>query len=161
MNCICKNCEKHFISKTNRGAMYCSNSCKVTAYRKRQRKICERCDSEYVPMRGSRQKYCSRKCASDARKIFLDIPSCIEGASRKLDKNIGYIRLYVPMHPEANTWGYVYEHRIVAENMIKRRLLPNEVVHHKNGKRWDNREENLEVMDKRVHSSLPRRKEKC
>jgi hypothetical protein len=58
------------------------------------------------------------------------------------------------MHPEANTWGYAYEHRIVVEQKINRRLLPSEIVHHKNGKRWDNRPENLEVMDKSEHGKL-------
>ena len=58
------------------------------------------------------------------------------------------------MHPEANTWGYVYEHRIIAEQMIRRRLKKDEIVHHKNGKRWDNRIENLEVMDKVEHAKL-------
>ena len=78
----------------------------------------------------------------------------VENASRKIDKNIGYVRVYAPMHPEANTWGYVYEHRIIAEQMIRRRLKKDEIVHHKNGKRWDNRIENLEVMDKVEHAKL-------
>ena len=58
------------------------------------------------------------------------------------------------MHPEANSWGYVYEHRVIAEEIINRRLEENEVVHHKNGKRWDNRIENLEVMDKSEHAKM-------
>lgn len=64
------------------------------------------------------------------------------------------LRVYVPMHREANTWGYVYEHRVVAEKILERDLLLGEIVHHKNGKRWDNRPENLEVMNKSDHAKL-------
>jgi hypothetical protein len=60
--------------------------------------------------------------------------------------------------------GYVYisigkynrklEHVYVAEQMIGRTLEKNEVVHHKNGDRKDNRRENLEVMTRSAHSIL-------
>jgi len=100
------------------------------------------------------QKYCSKKCSADSKRKYFDIPSCLKDPTRKIDKNIGYVRIYVPMHPEANNRGYVYEHRIIAEKMIGRSLKKNEVVHHKNRIRWDNRKENLAVMDKRTHSRL-------
>jgi len=99
-------------------------------------------------------RFCSNKCIGQSRKKYLDIPDCLENSERKLDKNLGYVRIYAPMHREANTWGYVYEHRVIAEQIIGRDLKKDEVVHHINGKRWDNRPENLQVMDKREHSKI-------
>lgn len=44
-----------------------------------------------------------------------------------------------------------YEHRLIAMRTLKRKLFPNEVVHHINGVRSDNRLINLCVMDRRQH----------
>ncbi len=55
-----------------------------------------------------------------------------------------------------------YEHRIVMERDLGRRLYDDEVVHHKNHDRLDNRIENLEVMTFEEHGLLhqsERRKE--
>jgi len=62
-----------------------------------------------------------------------------------------YIKIKMPEHPDATIEGYVLEHRLVMENYLKRRLLPFEEVHHRNGVKDDNAIENLELVLKYKH----------
>jgi hypothetical protein len=50
----------------------------------------------------------------------------------------------IPHHPRASN-GYVFEHILMMEQVLGRRLHPDESVHHRNGVRDDNRAENLEL----------------
>ena len=45
-------------------------------------------------------------------------------------------------------------HRVIAEKMIGRPLLFNEVVHHIDGDKLNNRQENLEIMSRSDHSRM-------
>jgi len=68
----------------------------------------------------------------------------------------GYVFVYVPEHPNAKRsgtggGGYVLEHRLVIEKSLGRYLTNNEEVHHINGKKDDNRIENLELVVKKFH----------
>lgn len=59
----------------------------------------------------------------------------------------GYVLVKCRQHPFASKTGYVREHRLVVEAKIGRYLLPNEVVHHKDGNTSNNTPSNLELFD--------------
>jgi hypothetical protein len=66
--------------------------------------------------------------------------------------NSGYVLIYVPNHLNAKRDGYILEHRYIWEQ-INGPLKSNEVVHHINGIRDDNRIENLMALTHSKHSS--------
>lgn len=59
----------------------------------------------------------------------------------------GYVKIRTEKGDGANG-KYEYEHRLVMEHMLGRKLLSEESVHHINGNRSDNRIENLELWSK-------------
>lgn len=73
-------------------------------------------------------------------------------AGNRLVTTGGYVIVYCPSHPHAKPNGYVFEHRLIMENQLKRFLHSWEHVHHINHKRSDNRPENLEVLLNRKHA---------
>lgn len=80
------------------------------------------------------------------------------GIGHKKYRSDGYITIYFPDHPRSTKEGYILEHVLVAECILGRWLKDNECVHHINGKRNDNRKENLVVMTKSEHMSLHSKK---
>lgn len=66
----------------------------------------------------------------------------------------GYVFLRRPDHPQAMKTGYVAEHRMVASDILGKRLHTKDEVHHINGKHGDNRPENLMVVKHGRHQKL-------
>lgn len=115
---------------------------------------------------GSNNEYARKKMSEKAKgkKYALGRKATIEqrvhlsmvksGGIGKKDLHKGYIRLYFPDHPKSDKWGYILEHDLIMECSIGRWLTKDEVVHHKNGIKNDNRIENLQLLTRKEHSRL-------
>lgn len=78
-------------------------------------------------------------------------------------KQSGYIMCLKPNHPNSSKEGYVFEHRLVMEEFLGRYLKPEEIIHHKNEIRDDNRIENLMLFSNiaehlKYHATLKKQK---
>jgi hypothetical protein len=157
----CAHCKDRFQTNFSE-ANYCSRSCAASGRKRTNKQIsrkCLTCEKEFsVPpcrLKAKRRtkhghnvaSFCSRPCgyAYDRRQsthrsvhpsgyVFVNIP---KGHPLYTERKGRGVRNYV-----------MREHRLVMEKHLGRYLLPNETVHHKNGKRSDNRIENLELWVK-------------
>jgi len=66
----------------------------------------------------------------------------------------GYVYVKAPNHPFADKDGYVAEHRLMAEMVLGRYLKPNEIVHHINEIRDDNRNSNFIICTREYNNFL-------
>ena len=62
----------------------------------------------------------------------------------------GYF-IYCPDHPFVNKEKAIAEHRLVMEKKLGRYLEKKEIVHHINGNQYDNRPENLVLVNRSQH----------
>jgi len=103
---------------------------------------------------GRKAKHCSKKC--------YDLNRGRRGAYKKYVLSRGYKYVYAPNHPHARGSKklYVAEHRLVMEKKIGRYLLADEIVHHVNEDKLDNRVENLLIMTTSEHDQYHARNRK-
>ena len=140
---ICITCEKPFEEKRIE-QINCSRSCNAKYHNKQLGKKfeCPKCLVCGNPTRRqSRAKYCSVHCQGVARQ-GENHPLWKGGIKKRKD---GYVYIHKPEHPN-NSNGYMLEHRIVMENQLGRILSKEEIVHHVNNIKNDNRIENLMLL---------------
>lgn len=156
---------------------YCSHRC--ASINKRKDKIivkCHACGKEMsrVPCRAFRSKkftFCNRKCMASGLTGVNISGFFKKGNTREKCINFkggtqvtnGYISVLAADHPFANKRGYIYQHRLIMEEMIGRYLKPEEVVHHIDEDKQNNSPENLMLFPTdtdhaRYHGFLRRRK---
>ena len=112
---------------------------------KRIQLICETCKDKFLvyPYRmKDKPRFCSHSCRN---KAFVGSKAFHWKGGIKHHVE-GYIEIYSPDHPNKTKCGYVFQHRLVIERSIGRYLLPEERVHHINGKKDDNRLRNLKLL---------------
>jgi HNH endonuclease len=73
---------------------------------------------------------------------------------KKIIRKGDYNYCVVDNHPSAISYGYVLHHRVIMENHLGRLLRKDEIVHHINENKLDNRIENLQLLTSSEHATL-------
>ncbi len=102
---------------------------------------CFKCGIDFNAL--EKATFCSRQCFFEHNRGKNN--ASWKGGRAKISN--GYIGIYSPNHPNKDQLGYVREHRLLMEEKIGRYLRPEEVVHHINGIKTDNRIENLLLFE--------------
>lgn len=95
-------------------------------------------------LRGVKRQFSPEHCLN----ISIGKKRMFEGKAKGFEIHNGYIRLTRGENCRRN------QHVVIMEEHIGRKLHADEVVHHRNGNKQDNRISNLQLMTRAEHSKL-------
>lgn len=113
-------------------------------------KRCRNCHYIYLSQTWKGNNYWKKTVKTQFKKGHKPLTRTHKKFDR-LKHTEGYIMLYLPDHPFSNKIGFVFEHRYVLEQKIGRYLTKDEISHHINEIKNDNRPENLELTTRQKH----------
>jgi len=133
---------------------------------------CDWCEKEFTRdsafLKGKKHHFCSRQCLADfsnktknpdgyaSLKDFTNISATFSKMNKETNKTRMTAEVRAKLRAarmnsgEGKTYTKLYgrhEHRIVAEQMLARALLPGEVVHHIDGNKRNNDPRNIRVFE--------------
>lgn len=137
-------------TQDNQGRLWYSNAGKNY---KAVKRTCSTCGKTDVVRNTAKTDLC-KSCAlkgitkSEEHKKKIGIGNRNKGKGRS--DNHGYVLVKQEDHPFADSYGYISEHRLVMEKLIGRFLDPNEIVHHIDGDKSNNKPTNLWLFTSRA-----------
>lgn len=113
------------------------------------KRVCDNCGNEFdtyksYDKRNHKHRFCSKKCESEFRSLKNSVSQWQGG---RISSSTGY--KYIMFHGKE-----IEEHRLVMMKHLGRDLTKDEVVHHINGNKLDNRIENLRLMTRSEHQRM-------
>lgn len=108
---------------------------------------------ENNPMFGKTHSDETKKKMSESRKKCVGEKSSSWKGGKRISHG-GYIEVRKKDHHRTRKNGYVFEHILVAENKLGRKICVNEHVHHKDGNKQNNNPDNLEVLSHGEHTKI-------